>query len=162
MMETLRLAADGDSKALAGIRRLLRRNDEAGSTLAMTYCDMYSLARKALVNFAVGDSELTRELMSRRIDDLRDELAGPNATPLERILCERVALCWFDTHEMDRRYIDTSGKRFNDARYYQDRRDRANRRFLAACRTLASVRKLALPAIQVNVARQQVNVAGST
>ena len=24
----------------------------------------------------------------------RDELAGPDPTPLERILCERAALCW--------------------------------------------------------------------
>jgi hypothetical protein len=40
--------------------------------------------------------------------------------------------------------------------------DRTHRRLMASLKTLATVRKLALPAIQVNVARQQVNLAGST
>jgi hypothetical protein len=35
--------------------------------------------------------------------------------------------------------------------------DRAHRRFLSAVKTLAAVRRLARPAVQINVARQQVN-----
>src|SRR4051794_21466827 len=58
------------------------------------------------------------------IGDVRDELAGPNPTPLERILCERVALCWFDAHEMDRRYIDQTEVSFKVAEYRENRRDR--------------------------------------
>ena len=38
------------------------------------------------------------------------------------------------------------------------RMDATNKRFLAAVRTLALVRKLAVPALQVNIARRQVNV----
>jgi hypothetical protein len=34
-------------------------------------------------------------------------------------------------------------------------------RFLSAVRTLAQVRKLAVPALQVNIAKNQVNVAGA-
>ena len=48
--------------------------------------------------------------------------------------------------------------------YYQRRMDRAHRRFLSAVRTLAVVRRLALPVLlaQVNVAaKQQVNVGPS-
>jgi hypothetical protein len=90
---------------------------------------------------------------------VRDDLAGPNPTALERILCERVALCWFDAHEMDRRYINQADTSLKIAEYRESRRDRAHKRFLAACRTLATVRKLALPAIQVNLAHQQVNIA---
>jgi hypothetical protein len=36
--------------------------------------------------------------------------------------------------------------------------DAANKRFLSAVKALAVVRKLAIPALQINVARRQVNV----
>ncbi len=36
--------------------------------------------------------------------------------------------------------------------------DATHRRFLSAVKALALVRKLALPALQVNIARRQVNV----
>jgi hypothetical protein len=45
--------------------------------------------------------------------------------------------------------------------YYQRRMDSANRRFLAAVKALALVRKLAVPALQVNIAKKQVNVVAS-
>ena len=38
--------------------------------------------------------------------------------------------------------------------------DAANRRYLAALKALALVRKLALPALQIKLARKQVNVMG--
>jgi len=38
--------------------------------------------------------------------------------------------------------------------------DHAHRRYLSALKTLALVRKLAVPVLQVNIARKQVNVAG--
>ena len=43
---------------------------------------------------------------------------------------------------------------------HQQRIDKAHARFLSSLRTLAQVRKLALPALQVNIAKSQVNVAG--
>lgn len=90
----------------------------------------------------------------------RDELAGPNPTPLERIPCERVALCWRDANEMDRRSMGDPGNSYKEAAYRQELRDRAHKRFLAACKTLATVRRLGGPAVQINqvVGQQQVNV----
>jgi len=43
--------------------------------------------------------------------------------------------------------------------YQQRRMDRAHKRYLSAIKALALVRKLALPVLQVNIARKQVNVA---
>ena len=40
------------------------------------------------------------------------------------------------------------------------RLDRAQRRYLAASKTLAQMRKLRVPAVQVNIGEKQVNVAG--
>jgi hypothetical protein len=46
------------------------------------------------------------------------------------------------------------------AAFWQDRINRVHRRYLTATKTLATIRKLALTALQVNIARKQVNVAG--
>ena len=46
------------------------------------------------------------------------------------------------------------------ADYHQRRCDLAQRRYLAAVKALALVRKLGVPALQLNIARNQVNVAG--
>jgi hypothetical protein len=39
----------------------------------------------------------------------------------------------------------------------QRRIDRTHRRLISTIKTLATVRRLAIPAVQINVARQQVN-----
>ena len=44
--------------------------------------------------------------------------------------------------------------------YLQRCIDWAHKRYLSAIKTLAVVRKLAVPVLQVNIARKQVNVAG--
>ena len=45
--------------------------------------------------------------------------------------------------------------------YYQRAISQAQRRYLAALKTLATVRKLALPSVQINIARKQVNVSAA-
>ncbi len=44
--------------------------------------------------------------------------------------------------------------------FYQKWQERCHRRFLSACKTLAQVRKLLGVNVQINIAEQQVNVAG--
>ncbi len=55
-------------------------------------------ARRLLLEAALSDNPLVREAWERQMQALQDELAGPNATPLERTLCERIATCWLDVH----------------------------------------------------------------
>ena len=92
---------------------------------------------------------------------LRAELLGPTPTPLERLLVERVVACWLQVQDADVRYAQAKNPSFALGDYLQRRMDRAHKRFLTAARTLALVRRLALPVLvqQVNVAaQQQVNV----
>jgi hypothetical protein len=157
--ECLKRARNGETAVRPLVRKMLEHDEEG--ILLNHYGDIFAWARTELVKIAAGNNITVQEALCRKIEAVRDELAGPNPTPLERILCERVALCWFDANETDRRFgIERSGISFQDAEYRESRRDRAHRRFLAACKTLASVRRLAGPAIQVNIARKQVNVAG--
>jgi hypothetical protein len=126
------------------------------------YGNVYEFAVAAFLGYVAGEDLVMREAIWRKMETVRDELAGADPTPLERILCERVALTWAAANEMDRRCLRVEGTSYKDAEFREFRRDRAHRRFLDACRTLATVRKLARPVVQLNVANQQVNVAGST
>ena len=49
------------------------------------------------------------------------------------------------------------GLSLKQSEFYQRRIDRAHRHYLATPKSPAAVRKLALPAIQVNIATNQVN-----
>jgi hypothetical protein len=160
--EILARAGKGEEAMRPLVLQVLDREQKAGDggVLMRVYGNMYRHAQNALLKTAAGNDITVQESMRRKIDTVRDELAGPDPTPLERILCERVALCWFDAHEMDRRFCDQTDISFKTAAHRESRRDRAHKRFLAACKALATVRKLGVPAIQVNVAKQQVNVVG--
>lgn len=48
---------------------------------------------------------------------------------------------------------------FQAGDYYQRRQDRGHHRYISAIRALAQVRQLLIPAVQVNVGGQQVNMA---
>jgi hypothetical protein len=80
--------------------------------------------------------------------------------PIERLLAERAALCWFCVNQYEASYSQQrSTLAIAQAESQQRRIDRAHHRFLTAVRTLAQVHKLALPALQVNFGTNQVNVA---
>ncbi len=103
-----------------------------------------------------------QESVRRKLVEVRRELEGPNPTPLERLLAERAAICWLTVNQYENAFAQASRLAFRDAEHQQRRIDAAHRRFLSAIRTLAAIRKLALPAIQVNIAESQVNVANSS
>ena len=86
-------------------------------------------------------------------------MEGPNPTPIERMLAERASLCWFIVNSYETAYANASGWNISQADLQHRKIDKAHARFLSALRTLAQVRKLALPTLQVNIARNQVNVA---
>jgi hypothetical protein len=87
-------------------------------------------------------------------------LLGANASAVERLLVERVVACWLQVQEADIRTAQTRDLSLRWADFYQKRMDRAHCRYLPAIKTLATVRRLAVPVLQVNIAKKQFNVAG--
>src|SRR5262245_49788220 len=124
--------------------------------------DLARQAELSLIQAAAGDSLSFKEALIRKLELLRAELAGPNPSPVERLLVERVVACWLQVQDADVRYAQ--GQRdctLAQGDYRQRRMDRAHRRYLSALKTLALVRKLAVPVLQLNIAKKQVNVAGA-
>lgn len=149
-------AQKGDKTALPALRELLKEPaivDALGGDLAKQ-------AQLTLINKFSGQNLLFKESLTRKLDLLRDELAGPNPTPLERLLVERIVACWLHLHHLEIIYANKESMSLELGSYYQRSISSAQKRYLAAIKTLAVVRKLAVPVLQVNIAKKQVNVAG--
>jgi hypothetical protein len=126
------------------------------------------LAEKAMDNWAVGrlidcaagkdGKEKTKATLKQDLCEVAAELAGPNPSPVERTLAEAAATSWFAfrMHESHFAGCSTEGglslAQSDDA---QRRIDWAHRRYLSTLTTLAAVRRLAVPALQINVAQRQ-------
>jgi hypothetical protein len=148
-------AQAGDPRALAEVEQDLDRQPESWGLIARL-----AGAEERLIAALAGDDALLAAALRRHLATLREELGGPAAAPLERLLAERIACCWLALQEADRRALHREGLSLAQATYYDRRLDRAQRRYLAAIKALAVVRRLGLPAVQLNVAAQQVNLAG--
>jgi hypothetical protein len=106
--------------------------------------------------------EFTRAAIQREVDRRRREIGGEAQSPLERLLVDRVVLCWLQATFADARYAQrmTDGLTFKEGEYFQRQCERAQRQLLKAVQTLATVRRLLTPTVQLNVAENQINVAG--
>jgi hypothetical protein len=106
-------------------------------------------------------SALASAGLRRRLAAMRVELAGPEASPRERLLAEQVVACRLQSCQADLANTRAVRDLRADAvESYQRRQDRAARQYLKALRTLAEVRRLLVSAVQVNIAKRQVNIAG--
>lgn len=151
-------AERGDEAALAKTRKLF----DALPDLSDLHGDLAATAQAAFVNLVAGDKAATRLAISMKMKRMRADLAGPNATPLERLLVERVLACWLQSYHDDLAYADAVRRRsVKEAEFYQRRQDRSARQFLKAMQSLATVRRLLIPVVQVNLAERQINLAGS-
>lgn len=124
--------------------------------------DLGAQAEHDLMRVATPDlTEFAR--LSLYLKQMRTELDGPTPSPIERLLVDRVVTCWLHVSYLETRWVQ-SWRGDAKAREHVDRLlGQANRRYVAAIKTLAVVRRLAIPVVQMNLASQQVNlVAGST
>ncbi|MFO0850679.1 MAG: hypothetical protein U0871_19295 [Gemmataceae bacterium] len=147
-------ARAGDKSALPDARPLL----DDPRLVAVFGGDLVDRAEQALAAAACGADLLAREAVKRKLNAVRAELAGPAPTAVERLLAERAAVCWLNVYHLEQQAAAAPAELADDR---QRAVDRAHRRYLSALKTLAAIRRLAVPAIQVNVARRQVNLAAA-
>ena len=125
-----------------------------------------------LIDWAAGkgDNEQTKARLREELTGLVAEFAGPNPSPVEWVLAETAATSWFAFRMHEAHYVvgvtSEGGITLAQSEHAQRRMDRVHRRFLSTVKTLATVRRLAVPALQINVAhRQQIaqlNAGGSS
>ena len=120
----------------------------------------YQAQECCLKAFFGKEALLTQEAQRRKCAALRRELAGEHPTPLKTLLVDRIVLSGLHLYYAEALYaqhLETFSLKQHE--FYQWRLSLAQSRYLAAIRTLAQVKRLQAPAVQVNIAREQLNVA---
>jgi hypothetical protein len=141
-------AEAGDKEA----RRELRLKVRASSAEVIGRAsDVGRKAGRTLAQSAAGGDLLTEEALYAKLDLMRAEIAGEDPTPLEVLLAERVVSLWILTALLEAllagqywRGAGDGSVRLSPSYLIQQSRilESANRRYLAAIRELARVRKL--------------------
>jgi hypothetical protein len=152
-------AEAGDGSALPVVR------DAVTDPLAVALLagDLPRLAEQGLIAALAANLPGMRETVTWPLEALRAEMLGSAPTPVERLLVDRVAACWLRVQEADIRDALAAG-RFEQglSKYLVGRQSAAHRRFLAALKALELVRKLALPAIRIDVTSRRSTVGVPT
>jgi hypothetical protein len=157
--DVLTRASQGDRSALPRLRELLGADPRG--MIEVCGGDLAAGVETAAVLRMSGQNLALQYGLTSKLAELRAELAGRAASPVERLLAERVALCWLDCHDWEMRHnqaMERGELTAKQAEHWQRMRDRSHRRYLQALKTLAGVQKMG-PAIQINVARNQMNTA---
>jgi hypothetical protein len=149
-------AQDGDESAVPALREQMKRLP----ALVTKAGDLARHARTMLLKQYAGGNLVIREAVQVQLDQMRTELTGPTPSAVEALLADRVCTCWLHLHQLEVDYARRSEMPLPLALYYQRAITLAQRRYVSALTSLAAVRKLALPSLQVNIGGQQINVAG--
>jgi hypothetical protein len=123
------------------------------------------IAEESWLSVVSGEDRVLRTGVRHKLDALKADIGHATASPLERLLIDRVGLTWLTLHYVEIMKAQLMKRHEVDyaAGEYLDRRvNTAQKRYLAAIRALATVRRLLTPQpTPVQVAHaDQINVAG--
>ena len=149
------------SRDLAVLRRELARDPD----LWRCYGDLSTAAVGLIINDAVsalapGDQAIFRESMKAGQQQMRAALGYESSPPLERLLVDQVCLCWLRLSCVELYYTEAlrNNKPIYQCEFWERRLSATQQRFLRASAALARIRRLRLPAMQINIGNEQVNV----
>lgn len=120
------------------------------------HADIGSFSREKIIE-SLGKQPLFQQSCARKIELMREDLSGTNPSPLETLLIERILNNWLQVNQLEQ--LVSVQEAIQWMKIYEERLDKAHKRYLASIKALAQVRKLQLPDVQVNIAEKQVNVA---
>lgn len=154
-------AAKGDAKALADVRAVAKAHPEVWDALGT---DIAGVVRDGMIKLLTGEDAVMRDYVNHQLGKMKRGLMGERPSPMERLLAERICMCWLHVQYAEWVYTakTKAGTTLAHGDYLQRQVGRAQARYLAAVRTLAQVRKLLQPTVQVNIGEKQVNIAGGT
>jgi hypothetical protein len=126
----------------------LRQALDADASLWEHCGDLAATAEEAWLALLTGQDLMARESVRRKLDAMRAELGGPGPSPLEKLLVGRVVACWLQVHYADALYAQARGPQTTMVALQEmtRRQESSQRRYLAAIKQLALVRKLIRPA----------------
>ncbi len=155
LMALIDRAQQGDEGALPLLRQVL---DEAPRVAQII--DLARNVERSIIEEMSGNDVFTQEAIPRNLKAMRREIAGEHPSPLERLLAERITVCWLELQYSQTIYAQHSGNlSITQSDYHQRRIDKAHSRYLSSIKALAQIRKMG-PAVQINIAEKQINTSG--
>jgi hypothetical protein len=137
-------AERGDHSVLPELRRLLDEHQD----LWKEYGDLALLAQRTWLKVIAGNNLALRECLERKPAALKAELGEGGSGPLDGLLVDRIVACWLQVHFSECYLAQIQGKLAapGQVQFAERFLDRAQSRYLASIRQLATVRKLLRPA----------------
>jgi hypothetical protein len=142
--EVVALAHQGDPAVLPQLQELLDQRPDLWRWAG----DLAAHARESLLGLASGNSLLVRESIRRKMDELASGLEESSGSPLERLLVERVVLCWVQVHLADLDAIAQDQGATPRATQARQRQNATQKRYVQAIKALASVRRMLRPTVR--------------
>lgn len=132
-----RKANAGDARA----RKVMRIYLDSHPEVWTRFGNLAGYAETALIEAASGGEWLVSEAIRKEAARMRQELAGPEPTPLERIAVERIVMTWLQLQHTQIRFAESQ----NDlgwAKYWLRRLEVADKLYHSATAALALIRNL--------------------
>ena len=155
--------ANGDKKARGELRRALR---ESGPEVVREASELARIGQLCLIKTATRGRTLAEEALVVRLEMMRSEIGGPDPSPLELLLVEKIVSAWILTEVLE---LLLSAQLMTELpksqrmphsflKFYLGWQEQAHRRFVSSIRELARVRRLqsGVPHSQTNV---QINLS---
>jgi len=150
LVDVMGRAQRGDREAAKELASMLDADhDMTKVILNSAVGDLAAETEAALAGAIAGENLLAGELIKRRLRAQADELAGPDASPLEKLLARHVAACFVATHWAERRlWLSVAKTSYLPVEaHLHEFVDRAHRRLIGAAKLLATTRRLGLPSV---------------
>jgi hypothetical protein len=127
----------GDRNALVELRAFLDQHPEIHKTVG----DLTRRAEDVWLDLLVGDDVLGRESVHRELSSLKTDLTGEHPAALEKLLVDEISLCYLAQRQAQIA-ASTTGGSIVQAAFRLRRAESAQKRYLAAMKTLANLRAL--------------------
>jgi hypothetical protein len=115
-----------------------------------------------MIKNIMGGVEVAEIGLEEYLVTIRDDMGYHEAPIMEKLLIENIVTTWLRVQYCESQLAFMMGKdrSIKVLEFWERRLSMAQRRYLASCETLAKVRKMKIPVVQVNIGDKQVNVAG--
>lgn len=124
--------------------------------------DTAASARDALLAYA-SPQVIVQESIRLSAAELSTALTLPTDTPLEKLAVTQCVLAHILHTTIQKRYATAYSRGLDgfQSDFWEARLDTSQRRYLRSLEALARLRRLALPALQINIAETQTNITGN-
>jgi hypothetical protein len=134
-------AERGDESVLGELRAAL----DVNAWVWERYGDLAQQSMAAWLQLIAGSNIMLHESTRRKAEQLREELTGPEPSPLEKLLIERIVSCWLQVNYADAAYAQMKGNAPGQHAAALRRQNSAQHRYLQSVRALATLRRLLRP-----------------